>query len=74
MIDLAIISFKLLLRGKLFRDPAFVVRQGFLAVAITGGAIVGLRLLHLPLLAAVVIGAFVGGFLTPYLFKDLKAA
>jgi hypothetical protein len=74
MFELAKASFLLALRGKLFRNPGYVVRQGLLSFALTLLAMVVLAKLGLPLLYAVVIGAFAGGYITPFLLKDIRAA
>lgn len=74
MFDLAIYSFRLLLRGKLFRDPTFVLGQGMAAAAITAAAIIVIAKVGAPLSVAAVVGGFAGGWATPFLFKNLKAA
>jgi len=74
MFELAKASFQLALRGKLFRNPGYVVRQGLLGFVVTASAVVVLAKVGLSLPLAVVVGAFGGGYLTPFLFKNVRAA
>ena len=65
-------SFRLLLKGKLFREPRAVFKQwliGFVAALV---AVVGMAAAGVPLWLTVVVAAFGTGVLQPYLFKDLK--
>ena len=65
-------SFRLFLKGKLFRDPGEVMKKwlfGFIAALVT---VVVLAYAGLPLWLAVVIASFGAGALQPYLFRDLK--
>jgi len=65
-------SFKLFIRGKLFREPRAVLRQWMIGLALTITALLLLRAAGLPLGFAVIAASFGGGVLQPYLFKDLK--
>jgi hypothetical protein len=67
-------SFRLFLRGKLFREPAAVFRQWLIGFALSLIAIVALVKLGLPLWIAVAGVALAAGVLQPYLFKNLKYA
>ncbi|MEM6734186.1 MAG: hypothetical protein AAF658_21665 [Myxococcota bacterium] len=70
----AMTSATLALQGKLVRDWGFAIRQGVIGTAIGAGLFAGSFLLGAPLLVSTVLAAGVTGFITPILFKDLKAA
>lgn len=67
-------STRLFLKGKLFRDPAAVLRQWLIGLLATLVVLVLLAKLGLPLWLAVVVATLGGGALQPWLFKDLKYA
>lgn len=74
MWDLFNSSLRLLLKGKLFREPLAALRQW--SIGFTGSlvAMVLLVKLGLPLGVAVVLVAVAAGLSQPYLFKNLKYA
>ena len=65
-------SFRLFLKGKLFRDMNQVMRQGALGVAVGVLLLVMLTKLGAPVWLAALIAGLVSGAVQPYLFKDLK--
>lgn len=65
-------SFKLFLKGKLFREPREVLKQWLVGFAVALVAVVVLARSGVPLWLAVVGSAFVAGALQPYLFRNLK--
>lgn len=65
-------SFKLFLKGKLFRDPREVLKKWLIGTVVALVAVVVLARVGLPLWLAVVLSAFAAGALQPYLFRDLK--
>jgi hypothetical protein len=65
-------TFKLFVRGKLFREPKAVLRQWLLGCVATLVLVIILATLGVPLWLTVLVAAFVGGLLQPYLFKNLK--
>jgi hypothetical protein len=72
MWDMFVNSLKLFLRGKLFREPAAVLRQWFICCALSLVAIVALTKAGLSLYLGVPLVALLGGALQPYLFRNLK--
>ena len=65
-------SFRLFLKGKLFRDPRAVLKQWLVGFAATLIVVLALKFAGLPLWLAVAIASLAGGALQPYLFRDLK--
>ena len=65
-------SFRLFLKGKLFRDMNQVMRQGAIGVVIGVLLLVILTKLGAPVWLAAIIAGLVSGAVQPYLFKDLK--
>ena len=72
MLDLFLNSMVLFYRGKLFKDPRYVLRQAvigaliaatLLIAQVTGGITLGL---------AVAITAFTSGAMQPWLFRNLE--
>ena len=62
----------LLLKGKLFLDTAFVLRQAILGILIGAFALICLSKLGVPMTYAVPAAALFAGMLQPLLFKDIK--
>ena len=65
-------SFRLFVKGKLFRDPGAVAKQwiiGFVAALVLE---VALRMMGLPLWLATGVTALGVGALQPWLFRNLK--
>lgn len=65
-------SFKLLLEGKLFREPLQVARQWLIGFAAAFVLLIVLVKLGLPLWLAVVLVVLCTGALQPWLFRHLK--
>jgi hypothetical protein len=72
MWDLARSSIVLFFQGRLFADPAHVLRQLAIGVAIALALLLGLARLGLPVWVATATAAFVGGLIQPWLFRNLK--
>ncbi len=73
MLDMVWTSIKLFLAGRLFQKPLVVFGLSVAGVAITiVVACLGLFILDLAPALAAAISGLVGGFVQPYLFKDLK--
>jgi hypothetical protein len=72
MLEIFLHSISLFLRGKLFQNPAHVVRQSAIGVLLTALVCVALSKLSGTLWLAVLVSALVGGALQPFLFKNLK--
>lgn len=65
-------TLKLLLKGKLFREPREVMKKWLLGFALAALAMIVLAMLGVPLWLTVVIVAVGVGALQPYLFRHLK--
>lgn len=74
MLDMAMNSIILFLRGRLFKDIGAVIRMAVVGIIITAVVLVGLSFAGLPLWACAAIAGLVGGIAQPILFKDLKYA
>lgn len=73
MLEMAMSSIGLFLRGKLFAEPGKAMTQLLIGVLVTAAIfLIAAKLAGAaPWLAAVIAGS-VGGALQPYLFKDLR--
>ena len=67
-------SLRLFLKGRLFREPATVLRQWLIGCGVSFGTVVLFVKLGMPLGVSVVIVALAAGGLQPFLFKNLKYA
>jgi len=65
-------SFRLFLKGKLFRDPREVAKKWLIGLIAALVVVVILGYAGVPLWLAVIIASFGAGALQPYLFRDLK--
>ena len=65
-------SFRLFLKGKLFRDPREVAKKWLAGLIVALVVVVILAYAGVPLWVAVIIASFSAGALQPYLFRDLK--
>ena len=65
-------SFRLFLKGKLFRDPREVAKKWLISLIAALVVVVILGYAGVPLWLAVIIASFGAGALQPYLFRDLK--
>lgn len=74
MWDMAKHSMVLFAQGRLFKDVGSVILKSIIGILLTAAIFVGLVLVGLHIYASAVIAALIGGFIQPYLFKDLKYA
>ena len=65
-------SFKLFLKGKLFRDPLAVLMQWLVGFVVALLAVLVMAAADMPLWLTITIAAFGTGVLQPYLFRDMK--
>ena len=72
MIEMFINSVILFMKGKLFQDQTLVLKRSAISTGITALLCVVLALVGLPMWAAVVVAALLGGAMQPYLYKDLR--
>jgi hypothetical protein len=72
MWEMARSSISLFFQGKLFADPVRVYRQMAFGVGVTVILLIALAKIGLPVWAAALVAALVGGLIQPYLFKDLR--
>jgi hypothetical protein len=72
MWEMALISIKLFLAGKLFQHPWSVVRQSAIGAAAGAALTVGLSVAGLHVALAAGIAGLLAGAVQPWLFKDLK--
>jgi hypothetical protein len=67
-------SFKLFVKGRLFREPAAVFRQWLIGFAIAAALVLLMAKIGAAPWLAVGLAAIVSGGLQPILFKNLKYA
>jgi hypothetical protein len=67
-------SFKLFVKGRLFREPAAVFRQWLIGFAIAAALVLLMAKIGAAPWLAVGLAAIVSGGLQPLLFKNLKYA
>ncbi len=72
MFEMAKSSITLFLQGKLFSDPARVMRQIAIGTGLTALVTMVLAKLGVPIVAVAAIAGLLGGAVQPYLFKDLR--
>ena len=73
MLEMAMSSIGLFLRGKLFAEPAKAMMQLLTGVVVTLILfLAAAKLAGLSLTMAAIVAGFIGGALQPYLFKDLR--
>ncbi len=72
MLEIGWLSTKLFLKGKLLRDPVYVVRQTAIGVAIGVLLLVTLATAEIPLWLPVMVSSLVTGAVMPFLLKDIK--
>lgn len=72
MLEVGWFSTKLLLKGKLLRNPGYFARQTAIGVAIGLLLLVGLAKAEFPLWLPVVVSSLVTGAAMPFLLKDIK--
>jgi hypothetical protein len=72
MLEIGWFSAKLLLKGRLMRDPMYVVRQTGIGVFLGLILLLSLSQADIPFWQPVVISSFVTGLIMPFLIKDLR--
>jgi hypothetical protein len=72
MWEMALISIRLFLAGRLFQHPWSVARQSAVGASVGAALTVGMALAGLHVALAAGIAGLLAGALQPWLFKDLK--
>jgi uncharacterized membrane protein len=72
MLDMALNSITLFLKGRLFADSSKVYRQIAIGTVVTAATLLAIALAGAPIWLAALVAGFAGGALQPHLFKDLK--
>jgi hypothetical protein len=72
MLEIGWVSTKLLLKGKLLRDPVYFARQTAIGVGIGLLLLVTLATAGVPLWLPVAVSSLVTGAVMPFLLKDIK--
>jgi hypothetical protein len=72
MLEVGWFSTKLLLKGKLLRNPGYFARQTAIGVAVGLLLLIGLTKLGVPLWLPVVLSSLVTGGTMPFLLKDIR--
>jgi hypothetical protein len=72
MLELGWFSLKLFLKGKLFRDPGYFLRQTTLACSIGTVLIVLLSLAPLPICIPITVGSLATGLMMPLVLQDFR--
>lgn len=65
-------SIVLFFRGKLFAEPGKVFQKVLIGIAVTALLLIALAKAGVPLWAAALAAALIGGGLQPYLFRNLR--
>ncbi|QYX32178.1 hypothetical protein [Sphaerospermopsis torques-reginae] len=72
MLELGWFSLRLFLKGKLFRDPLYFLRQTILASGIGTVLLVLLAQASIPLCIPITVASLVTGLMMPFLLKDFR--
>lgn len=72
MLEVGWFSTKLLLKGKLLRNPAYFVQKTLLGATIGIFLILSLHALHAPLWLAIGLPSLITGSIMPFLLKDVR--
>ena len=72
MLEVGWFSTKLLLKGKLLRNPFYFIRQIFAGVSIGVVLLIALAQVGTTLLVPIIISSLATGISMPFLLKDLK--
>ena len=72
MLELSWFSIKLFLKGKLFRDPIYFLRQTIIASGIGTVILVLLAQASIPLCIPITVTSLVTGVMMPFLLKDFR--
>lgn len=72
MLEVGWFSAKLLLRGKLLRNPLYFVRQVALATSLGALLLIIMAQMETTLLLPIIISSLATGIAMPFLLKDMK--
>lgn len=72
MLEVGWFSTKLLLKGKLVRNPLYFIKQIAIGVSIGVLLLIGMANVGTTLLLPIIISSLVTGISMPFLLKDLK--
>ncbi|MBD2692321.1 hypothetical protein [Anabaena catenula] len=72
MLELSWFSFKLLLKGKLLRDPIYFLRQTTIASGVGTLILVLLAQAAIPLCIPITVASLVTGVMMPFLLQDFR--
>ena len=72
MLEVGWFSSKLLVKGKLLRNPGYFIRDTAIGTAIGVISLTGLWYFGADLWVAIVLSSLVTGFSMPFLLKDVK--
>lgn len=72
MLEVGWFSTKLLVKGKLLRNPGYFAKETVIGVMLGFLMLLGLHELGLQLWASIALSSFVTGMLMPFLLKDVK--
>lgn len=72
MLEVGWFSTKLLLKGKLLRNPLYFYQQTAIGVAVTVVLLLGIAKFQGDLWLAVILSSLVTGILMPVLLKDIR--
>ncbi|BAZ84950.1 hypothetical protein [Dolichospermum compactum] len=72
MLELSWFSVKLFLKGKLFRDPIYFLRQTIIASGIGTVILVLLAQASIPLCIPITVASLTTGAIMPFLLQDFK--
>ncbi len=72
MLEVGWFSTKLLLKGKLLRNPGYFAREVAIGITINFLLLVGLKHFGLDLWLAIAVSSLLTGSLMPFLLKDVK--
>ncbi|MGD1807125.1 hypothetical protein ACP6PL_17050 [Dapis sp. BLCC M126] len=72
MLEVGWYSTKLLLKGKLLRDPFYFFKQVALATAVGASILIIMAQIETTLLLPIIISSLATGIAMPFLLKDVK--
>jgi hypothetical protein len=72
MLELSWFSVKLFLKGKLFRDPIYFLRQTIIASGIGTVILVLLAQASIPLCIPITVASLITGAIMPFLLQDFR--
>jgi len=72
MLELSWFSIKLFLKGKLFRDPIYFLRQTVIASGIGTVILVLLAQASIPLCIPITVASLITGAIMPFLLQDFR--